>query len=89
MKYYLIKVTKIAKENHPTRAGEKYVSYEGKGGKCACLELLKMWHKDYGYKTEAQARRSWRFHNDIETLCDGEFWETELEIVGFEEEVCK
>lgn len=92
MKKYLVKTVSKATAENPSFAGLEQISYNGKGEKTVGMEgsaaeaawLTKPLHPymiaEYGYNTEAHARRSWLYKNPQ----NDKFWTSTVEIVSFE-----
>lgn len=91
MKYYLVKVTSTATAENPNFSGEVSITYHGK----ACVMVkregthLPRYNcdyttpydlKEYAYKRECDAKRSW----DYKHLQNDRYWQSSAEIVAFE-----
>lgn len=84
MKKYLVKKVSTGTPSNPNFAGEGRVSWHGKGNEFWCEEDC-MYYFDYflleyGYNSEAAARRNWSYRNPENT----KYWSSTVEIVCFE-----
>ena len=92
MKMYLVKHTAIATQDNPNFAGQTAIAYYGKdqtmlvyvGSHAKDVHMEQYTNKymirEYGYKRECDARRSWIYKNPDE----GKYWTVSVEIVSVE-----
>lgn len=86
MKKYLVKEVSTGTPENPNFAGEVHTSWNGKGGEF-CTETgwvfkntFDHFIREYGYNSEAAARRNWSYRNPENT----KYWSSTVEIVSFE-----
>lgn len=86
MKKYLVKEVSTGTSANPNFAGEVRVSWNGKGNEF-CFEdegffegFFDYFLREYGYNSEAAARRNWSYRNPENTR----YWSSTVEIVCFE-----
>ena len=86
MKKYLVKEVSTGTSVNPSFPGEVRVSWNGKGNEfyfedeVAFAGFFDYFLREYGYNTEAAARRNWSYRNPENTR----YWSSTVEICEFD-----